>query len=382
MQGMLNYWRFYGLKREQYYEIMKKAFKYNLRELRIVSMVFTIFTTGLSLFPLLVEGNKIKAIMFLLVGAVSLLVFGVATYKFKRQQKYEKQPSNMFIYHIMVLLYIDMMLFCIYLGVWSNTDKLAASFMSFLICALFLFINPPQFNLFLTLMAFFCFLISSISFKTPQLWMFDIVNAFVALMLGLIFGWQISMMRIRFVLDTRNLENERNNFYKLSTIDELTQLKNRRDFMKTFKRFIANYRQSDQFLCIAIMDIDFFKDYNDYYGHLKGDECLRAVSKILRDLQSAGVYAARVGGEEFAMIWFEAEVANASNVTEHIKQKLRELNISHKNSKIAPYVTTSIGVHIVQCGTFHDINTLYGLADKALYAAKNKGRNCTVFSQH
>jgi diguanylate cyclase (GGDEF)-like protein len=197
-------------------------------------------------------------------------------------------------------------------------------------------------------------------------------------MLGIILGWQITVMRIRLTLDASKLENERNNFYDLSTIDELTGLKNRRDFMQTFERFLVNYRQSDNFLCIAIMDIDFFKDYNDHYGHPKGDECLHIISKILKDLQ--GVYTARVGGEEFAMMWFEKEAENANNVTERIKQKICDICIPHEKSGIAPYVTASIGVHIVQCGSSHDIHTLYNLADKALYTAKNNGRNCTVFS--
>jgi diguanylate cyclase (GGDEF)-like protein len=129
------------------------------------------------------------------------------------------------------------------------------------------------------------------------------------------------------------------------------------------------------------MDIDFFKNYNDYYGHPKGDECLRSVGKMLNDLQNnVGVYAARVGGEEFAMLWFEEDSANADRVTALISRNMRELNIPHEKSQAAPYVTVSIGVFIVRCGVFNDTNALYDLADKALYAAKTKGRNCAVIN--
>jgi diguanylate cyclase (GGDEF)-like protein len=198
-------------------------------------------------------------------------------------------------------------------------------------------------------------------------------------MLGLILGWQNAMMKIHSALNTSDLENERDSFYTLSTIDELTQLKNRRDFMQTFERFLVNYRQSDNFLYIAIMDIDFFKNYNDHYGHPKGDECLRSIGKMLNDLQnSMGVYAARVGGEEFALLWFGKDSANVDSITELISRKLYELNIPHEKSDVAPYITVSIGVHIAECGVSNDIHTLYNLADKALYAAKKKGRNCTV----
>jgi diguanylate cyclase (GGDEF)-like protein len=207
------------------------------------------------------------------------------------------------------------------------------------------------------------------------------MNAFLAFILSSICGWQISMMRIRFALDAIKLEDERDNFYALSTIDELTQLKNRRDFFQTFKRFLLNYRQSDKFLCIAILDIDFFKSYNDFYGHPKGDECLRSVGRMFNDIQnSKGIYAARVGGEEFAMLWFENDFANIDSVTSLISQKMRGLNIPHKKSKAAPYVTISMGVYVSECGAFYDMNVLYDLADKALYAAKTNGRNCAVVS--
>jgi diguanylate cyclase (GGDEF)-like protein len=253
--------------------------------------------------------------------------------------------------------------------------------MVFLIAALFPFINPPPFNFCLSLSACLVFSVSAIIFKTSNLWISDIVNAFLALMLSLILGWQNTMTRIRFVLNASELEYERNNFYKLSTIDELTQLKNRRDFTQTFQRFLVNYRQSDKFLYVAIMDIDFFKNYNDHYGHPKGDECLRAIGKMLKDLQSGmGIYAARVGGEEFALLSFEENSTNADNITGLISQKMRELNIPHEKSKAAPYVTVSIGLHIVECGASTDKDALYNLADKALYAAKKKGRNCAVVS--
>jgi diguanylate cyclase (GGDEF)-like protein len=129
------------------------------------------------------------------------------------------------------------------------------------------------------------------------------------------------------------------------------------------------------------MDIDYFKNFNDHYGHTKGDECLRMIGKTLKDLHdNSGIYAARVGGEEFALLWFEEKYVNANNVTARINKTIRDLNIPHEKSKIVPYVTVSIGLHITKCGSSHDIHALYDFADKALYAAKRKGRNCTVIS--
>jgi predicted signal transduction protein with EAL and GGDEF domain len=142
--------------------------------------------------------------------------------------------------------------------------------MSLLICALFLFINPPLYNLLLTLGAMALFIVSSVIIKEPAIWIFDVFNVLIAGLISIIFTWQVSMSRLVSVFNVSKLEEERNNYYDQSTIDELTGLKNRRDFMQSFQRRRSNYRSSDDWLCIAIMDIDFFKKYNDHYGHPKG----------------------------------------------------------------------------------------------------------------
>jgi len=376
----LNYWRFYGLKKEQYYEGLTKVFKNNLHGLYIINMIAAVFLICFSVFPIVVEHNIFKVFIYISAAVIALLLFFISHYKYK-QLKQGKHTGNHVVYLLMIIFYINLMLFSLYVGVWSNRDDLAVVFMSFLICALFLYINPPLFNLCLNMGAFLIFSVSTILCKTYQLWIFDIVHAFIALMLGLILGWQNSKMKIRSALNASDLKNERDSFYALSTIDELTQLKNRRDFMQTFERFLVNYRQSDNFLYIALMDIDFFKNYNDHYGHLKGDECLRSIGKMLNELQnSMGIYAARVGGEEFAMLWFGENSANADSITALINRKLCELNIPHEKSNVAHYITVSIGVHIAECGVSHDMKALYDLADKALYAAKKNGRNCTVIT--
>ncbi|MDR0287496.1 MAG: GGDEF domain-containing protein [Clostridiales bacterium] len=382
MQSLLNKWRYFGLEPGLYHEGMKKVFTNNLYGLCRFNIIAAVFMACFVIFPLAVDHNKLKAGIYISSAVIALLLSIFSAYKLE-QLKQGKHPGNQVIYLITVIYYMNLMLFSIYIGVWSAPDELAVIFMVLLICALLLLINPPLFNLCLTLGAFLIFLVSSVFFKMsmPRIFITDIVNAFLAFLLSLILSWQNSMTKIRFALNVSELENERNSFYNLSTIDELTQLKNRRDFTQAFQRFLVNYRQSDNFLYIAIMDIDFFKNYNDHYGHSEGDKCLRAIGKMLKDLQnSVGVYAARVGGEEFAMLWFAEDSEDVDSITTLISRKMRELNIPHEKSTVAPYVTVSIGVHIIRCGASTDMDALYDLADKALYAAKNNGRNCAVVS--
>jgi diguanylate cyclase (GGDEF)-like protein len=151
--------------------------------------------------------------------------------------------------------------------------------------------------------------------------------------------------------------------------------------MITFQRSLNHHRPDDKYICIAILDIDHFKDYNDFYGHPKGDDCLQKIGKALKDLQSKmNIYAARIGGEEFALIWFEKEIANADNVASLISEMIRRLNIPHESSPVAPYVSVSIGVYAVQCSASNDMDRLYKKADEALYIAKKDGRNRAVIN--
>jgi diguanylate cyclase (GGDEF)-like protein len=208
-----------------------------------------------------------------------------------------------------------------------------------------------------------------------------IINAFIAGIISLYFSWQITKLRMGLEMSSAMLEDEKNKYLDQSTVDELTQLKNRRDFMQTFQRYLSNHRPSDDWICLALADIDFFKFYNDTYGHPQGDVCLRSIGDALNKLRDdLGVYSARVGGEEFAVLWFENDASNVDRIINQWMDTIRDLKIPHEKSKVSDYVTMSIGVYKAHCGSYHDTQILYDLADKALYSAKNGGRNCAVIT--
>jgi diguanylate cyclase (GGDEF)-like protein len=298
-----------------------------------------------------------------------------------RYRRNEDKMKKKFIYALISLTYVNITAFGIYLGVWANPGMIAGTYLGILICALLLFYIPAVYHLCLTLCSMIIFMVLAVIFKSQVTNRIDIPNVFFAGAISLVIGWQVIMNRLSLASYAGNMEDERDNYYVQSTIDELTQLKNRRDFTNTIQRTVTNYRQSDNFLCVAILDIDFFKNYNDYYGHPEGDECLRKIGKALKDLhKNNNIYAARIGGEEFALIWFEEDITETQNVASCVCEKIRGLNIRHEKSEAAPYVTVSVGVNVVRCGTLFDIDTLYNLADKALYVAKKSGRNRVVIN--
>ncbi|MCL2266482.1 MAG: GGDEF domain-containing protein [Treponema sp.] len=353
---------------------MNNVFQNNLLSLRQANIIVVLFAGCLSVFPVFFEDyNFVKAGIHLGVAVIALLISFYANYVMQ-----QLNVSNRVVYVLETLFYANVLIFGTYLDIWSKPFSIAALFPCLLICSLLTFVNPPHFNLCLTLGAIIIFIISAVIVNPVDEIIFYIGNSVVAGFLSLFFSWQITKLRLGLEITATNLENERNKYVDQSITDELTQLKNRRDFNQTFHRFLSNYRASDDWLCIALADIDFFKLYNDHYGHPKGDDCLRGIGAALNSLSALGVYAARVGGEEFALLWFEKDPSHVEQVVSQWTETIRNLKIQHEKSKVSEYVTMSIGIYVVRCGSRHDTQELYDLADKALYTAKSSGRNCAI----
>ncbi|MDR2942058.1 MAG: GGDEF domain-containing protein [Treponema sp.] len=377
MKSFFYKWRFYSLGREEYAECMNKLFINNLYNLRQVNTIVAVFAGIYSLVPILYERDLINGAVCIATALIALLLGLYTNYKMQ-----VTIVNDSFVYISTILFYMNIMAFSIFMGIWSNSDKQVVIFFVFLICSLLMFINPFTFNFFLTLSAIGVFVALTFVFKSEEkIAVYNTLYAVIAGVIGLYFSWQITKLRMGLELSTSLLEEERNKYLNQSTIDELTQLNNRRDFMQTFQRYLHNYRTSDDWLCVAIADIDFFKNFNDHYGHPKGDDCLRGVGAAFSKVkENMGVYTARVGGEEFAMLWFEQDATHVEAVISYFSGLIRDMNMPHEKSKVSDRVTVSIGVYVEQLGEASDVQTLYNLADKALYNAKEGGRNCAVIT--
>lgn len=164
-----------------------------------------------------------------------------------------------------------------------------------------------------------------------------------------------------------------------SRIDGLTGIANRRLFDETIEsEWKRAFRHSEP-LSLLMLDIDFFKNYNDTYGHQAGDECLRQIAMTLaKSLKRSGDLAARYGGEEFACVLPGVSSEGAHKIAERILDAVREMAMPHEDSDIAVIVTASIGVATMMPPENHGWEKLVERADKALYQAKEKGRDRVV----
>jgi diguanylate cyclase (GGDEF)-like protein len=163
---------------------------------------------------------------------------------------------------------------------------------------------------------------------------------------------------------------------KLSYIDGLTGVANRRHFDKTLDNEARRSLRHQQPLSVVMVDVDFFKPFNDNYGHGQGDECLRQVARAMQAVVNRPMdLLARYGGEEFVVLLPETDVEGAANVAEALRKAVAALNFPHAYSLAADHVTVSAGVSSNQHALALSAQDLVKLADDALYLAKNAGRN-------
>jgi diguanylate cyclase (GGDEF)-like protein len=167
----------------------------------------------------------------------------------------------------------------------------------------------------------------------------------------------------------------------LANIDGLTELPNRRQFDAVLAAEWARARRTSQPLSVALLDVDFFKRYNDSYGHALGDHALELVARTLKKrVQRPADLAARYGGEEFVLIMPDTPLVGAVELAEHLRLGIQGLSIPHKRSSAAVCLTVSIGVACTTADNVECVEALMQRADERLYRAKKAGRNRVVGS--
>jgi diguanylate cyclase (GGDEF)-like protein len=174
----------------------------------------------------------------------------------------------------------------------------------------------------------------------------------------------------------RQLQEARRQLTDLANIDELTGLGNRRMINSALREEVNRARRAGGWVSVILIDVDYFKKYNDSYGHPAGDEVLRRIGDIMqRSVGRAGEVVGRYGGEEFILVLPGAMLPDAMRTAERLKRLIHEENIPHKSSNVADRVSISQGVLSVMPNEDVDPGVLVDRADAALYQAKREGRN-------
>lgn len=176
-------------------------------------------------------------------------------------------------------------------------------------------------------------------------------------------------------MKSMELENLNELLLSLSEKDKLTGIANRRKFDDYIDYIWNNSIEDGNSIALLIVDIDYFKQYNDNLGHLEGDKCIASVANALANLNTRSHFIARYGGDEFMIVLEKCSIDDALNLAENIKATIAKLNIPHKFSKVSDRITLSIGAASVIPSENMILKDFIRGADKALYSAKKSGRN-------
>lgn len=194
---------------------------------------------------------------------------------------------------------------------------------------------------------------------------------FIAVKLG--DGFAIT---VRNITERKNLELELN---QIAAIDELTGIANRRSFQETIAKEWRRCRREKQPLSVILFDLDYFKLYNDFYGHQAGDICLRKVAQVVKKVVNRPYdLVARYGGEEFVILLPNTNQRGATLIAKLVQQAIRKIAIPHQESKVSSIVSLSLGIASIIPSAESSPDALIAMADKALYTAKQEGRNRAI----
>jgi len=182
---------------------------------------------------------------------------------------------------------------------------------------------------------------------------------------------------------TKKLKKANKKLENVSYTDVLTGLHNRRYFNLVYEKELKRAKRNNTYVTFMMLDIDYFKQYNDTYGHVEGDFALQSVAKALKDtLKRPSDYVFRLGGEEFGILLSETDESNSAKLARDICDAVRGRELKHETSKVSEFVTISIGVVCCVADDALDNEILISRSDEMLYEAKETGRDRYIITSN
>ena len=187
----------------------------------------------------------------------------------------------------------------------------------------------------------------------------------------------------RLEVTSKKLKIANKKLENVSYTDSLTELHNRRYFNYVYDKEIKRAKRNKTYITFMMLDIDYFKQYNDTYGHIEGDYALKSVAKVLKKrLKRPSDYVFRLGGEEFGVLLSDTDETNSANLAREICDVVRDLEIKHESSNVNQFLTISVGVVCCIADDALDEKVLISRADEMLYKAKEDGRDRYVITSN
>lgn len=358
---------FLGFEKDTIGKLYRQIDEYNALALMTANFALAAFMFLASIYVTFLLPNVIKSLMCL-----GMCASGVISVLFLRKNAGHYS-------HLMIECMICWsMILCFFCGIWMGSfgseGRLAVScILIFAIIPVF-FISLPYKNIAILLPSVFIFWLCSYLTKARPLFLYDVLHSTMGMVAGVGISWILSRSKITNIISNQQLQETNEALYRSSITDALTGLPNRAQTMKILTDLSEH--PAENFLVCIVMDIDYFKAYNDNYGHPEGDALLRRLGEALKDFsQRAGLTLGRIGGEEFMALCETDSEEYGKSVATRLRQMVEKMAVPHKASSVSCNVTVSVGLFTAPAKA-EIIQRAYILADYALYHAKNNGRNC------
>ena len=366
-------WRYLGYDRDTLQRYGAEMDRANLRTTQRMCLLALALTALLFVFygPSLLSSDRLEtAAAFALFLVIVYLLIG-------------RMLSNQILYPFtqvktLVFLISAVMYLC---GIYSGT-QLSGGELGVLSVWMFLLVQvsfdiPPLQNLFTVISFAGLYLLLDRQMKTPERWQQDIIFTSVSVLVGLFISYHQSHLALDNIIAKNNLQKTNYALYHTATTDELTGLMNRRMLFDRYETILSDCVATKRSIACVILDIDDYKQFNDSYGHPEGDALLRRIGGLLCTYSlETSIDIGRIGGEEFLAVWQEENVSRCEAVAEELRRAIEQMAIPHIGSMDYDRVTMSVGLCLLppekaQCA--------YLYADKALYRAKEAGKNCSCY---
>ncbi len=364
--------RYLGYDRETVESCLEAMARGNLNLARKMSVVVLGLTAAISLFFLLVVRNISRVVIIWGILVLSLAAFFWSG-RLLRQKTLDRAAANRLITIYSVLVFAC----ACYTGTFGSGGNLGVTAVWLLMFLLVVFDRPPLENAAVFVPCAAAFIACSALAKPTEKTAYDALHILLALFVGMILSYNKAHMQVQALVADRQLRVANYALYHTSTTDMLTGLPNRRLTMNLLEETMGECRKKGRPLALMVLDVDGFKGYNDRYGHPQGDWLMARLGALMNGFaEENGILIGRIGGEEFMALWAEPSQQRAEELCEALRRAVEQLGEKHESSQVAPVVTVSVGLFFGELPPAAQPERAYELADRALYRAKEAGRNC------
>ncbi len=365
-----NKWRYLGYDRETTVRYRPESDRANLRTLKRISIISLLITAPLALtFGFLLQ-ERIGALLSAITFAFMLGVFFLSRSLLSDALQKKTRAAN----QLVLLVSLTVYALGIYSGVVANKGELSVVVIWLFLLVQICFDLPPLQNALTVLPCAALFMVLTCLVKpAPKCW-FDILYAFCSIVVGLYVSHHQTRLSLDNIIAKSCLTEANFALYHTCTTDELTGLSNRRMVFERFDAVLEHCVAAGLDVACVVLDIDDYKQFNDTYGHPEGDTLLRRIGQTLFAYsEERAIDIGRIGGEEFLAVWAESSLENCVSVAEDLRVSIERMCIPHRTASDHPIVTVSVGLCKLSPAS---ARRAYFFADKALYRAKDAGKNC------